>query len=199
MVPLFWFPFCFFSRPSHSCCCIVLFHPSLSLLNSWSDSVDCFLQCEFSFQDKTFHVCSIYCPNRNPDHDLFLDDLHSHIDPSVPTVLTGDLNTVFNRALDRRGSDPSDSSRESSVSLCGLFDACCAVDIWRYLHPTSCFTWTRWNGSLASRIDLIDIPYVWVPSVKSWIFCHVPSWTTVLSCRPSWYLMLFLLALVCGS
>lgn len=153
---------------SHSCGCIILFRPSLSLLNSWSDSAGRFLQCEFSFQDKTFRVCSIYCPNRNPDRDLFLDDLHSRIDPSVPTVLTGDFNTVFNRALDRRGSDPSDSSRESSVSLCGLFDACCAVDIWRYLHPTSsCFTWTRWNGSLASRIDLIGIPYVWVPSVES--------------------------------
>jgi len=28
---------------------------------------------------------------------------------------------VFSRALDRRGSDPSDPSRESTVSLSGLF------------------------------------------------------------------------------
>ena len=119
---------------SHSCGCIILFHPMLSLHNSWSDSAGRFLQCEFSFQDKTFRVCSIYCPNSNPDRDLFLDGLHPRIDPSVPTVLTGDLNTVFSRALDHRGSDPSDSSRESTVSLSGLFDACCVVDIWRYLH-----------------------------------------------------------------
>ena len=31
----------------------------------------------------------------------------------------------------------------------------------------SMFTWTRWNGTLASRIDLIGIPYVWVPYVES--------------------------------
>ena len=38
----------------------------------------------------------------------------------------------------------------------------------RYLHPTSsAFTWTRWDGNLASRIDLVDIPYVWVPSIES--------------------------------
>ena len=49
-----------------------------------------------------------------------------------------------------------------------LFDACCVVDIWRYLHPSSSsFTWTRWNSSLASRIDLFGVPYVWVSSVSS--------------------------------
>ena len=153
---------------SHSCGSIILFCPTLSLLNSWSDSAGRFLQCEFSLSGKTFRVCSIYCPNRNPERDLFLDDLHPRIDPSVPTVLTGDFNTVFNRALDRCGSDPADSSRESSVSLTALFDACCVTDIWRYLYPSSsAFTWTKWNGSLASRIDLVGIPYVWVPSAES--------------------------------
>ena len=153
---------------SHSCGSIILFCPTLSLLNSWSDSAGRFLQCEFSLSGKTFHVCSIYCPNRNPERDLLLDDLHPRIDPSVPTVLTGDFNTVFNQALDCRGYDPTNSSHESSVSLTALFDACCVTDIWRYLHPSSsAFTWTRWDGSLASRIDLVGIPYVWVPSVES--------------------------------
>ena len=42
------------------------------------------------------------------------------------------------------------------------------TDIWRYLHPaSSCFTWTKSDGSLASRIDLCGVPYVWVPSVSS--------------------------------
>lgn len=128
---------------SHSCGCIILFRRTLSLLNSWSDSAGRFVQCEFSFMAKTFRVCSIYCPNRNPDRDLFLDDLIPRVDPSVSTVLTGDFNS-------------------------GLFDASCVVDIWRYLHPaSSVFTWTRWNDSLASRIDLVGIPYVWVPSVES--------------------------------
>ena len=153
---------------SHSCGCIVLFRPSLSLVNSWSDSDGRFLQCEFSFCAKLFRVCCIYGPNRNPARNLFLDDLHTRIDPLTPTVLAGDFNTVFNRDLDRAGSDPSDTSRESSSSLLNLFDSCCAIDIWRYLHPAvPGFTWTRWNGAFASRIDLFGVPYVWVPSVLS--------------------------------
>ena len=153
---------------AHSCGCIVLFRPSLSLVNSWSDVNGRFLQCEFSFLGKSFRVCCIYGPNRNPARDQFLDDLHPRIDPSIPTVLAGDFNTVFDRSLDRLGSDPADSSRESSSSLRDLFEACCAVDIWRYMHPSSSsFTWTRWNGAFASRIDLIGVPYVWVSSVSS--------------------------------
>ena len=153
---------------THSCGCIVLFRPTVSLVNSWCDSDGRFLQCEFSYSAKLFRVCCIYGPNRNPARDLFLDDLHLEVDPSIPTVLAGDFNSVFDRALDRFGSDPSDSSRESSASLSSLFDSCCVIDIWRYLHPnTPGFTWTRWNGALASRIDLFGVPYVWVPSVSS--------------------------------
>ena len=86
----------------------------------------------------------------------------------IPTVLAGDFNAVFDRALDRSGSDPSDLSRESSTSLQGLFDSCCVIDFWRYLHPSNAgFTWTRWNGACASRVDLFGVPYVWVPSVSS--------------------------------
>ena len=153
---------------AHSCGCIVLFRPSLSLVNSWCDADGRFLQCEFSFRGKPFRVCCIYGPNRNPARDHFLDDLHPRIDPSIPTVLAGDFNTVFDRAIDRLGSDPADSSRESSSSLRDLFEACCVIDIWRYTHPSSSsFTWTRWNGAFASRIDLIGVPFVWVPSVSS--------------------------------
>ena len=36
--------------------------------------------------------------------------------------------------------------------------------MWWSLHPTDqCFTWTRLDGSLASRIDLIRCPSVWLP------------------------------------
>ena len=36
------------------------------------------------------------------------------------------------------------------------------------MHPTAnCFTWTRWDGSLSSRIDLFGCPYAWVSSVSS--------------------------------
>ena len=42
-------------------------------------------------------------------------DVASRVDPSVPTVLVGDFNTVFDRAIDRMGSVVGDVSRESST------------------------------------------------------------------------------------
>ena len=93
------------------------------------------------------------------------------MDPSVPTVLVGDFNTVFDRAIDRMGSVVSDVSRESSIALGRLFSVVCidvGIDIWRYLHPSSSgFTWTKADGSLSSRIDLIGCPYIWVASVSA--------------------------------
>ena len=152
---------------THSCGCVVLYRPSISLLNSWSADGR-FLQCEFSFHDKIFRVACVYAPNRNPARDLFFDGLHHKIDPSIPTVLAGDFNAVFDRARDRRGPDHASSYRDSSPSLGHLFEACCVTDIWRYLHPTTPgYTWTRWDGSLASRIDLFGVPFAWVPSVSS--------------------------------
>ena len=155
----------------HSCGCVVLFRPSPSLVNSWGDDDGRYLQCEVMFCGKSFRVCCIYAPNHNPARDQFLDDLQAKVDPSVPTILYGDFNAVFDRSVDRFGSDPSDLSRESLYSLRDLFDACCTVDIWRYLHPSSSsFSWTRWDGSRASRasrIDLCGILYVWVSSVLS--------------------------------
>lgn len=148
--------------------CVILFRPSLSLSSSWCDTDGRYHQCEFSFRDQSFRVCCLYVPNRNPARIQFLDDLHAKIDPSVLSLLCGDFNTVFDRALDRRGLDPSDSSRESTSALRGLFDACCVVDIFRYLHPsTPGFTWTKWNGALALRIDLVGIPFLWVSSVSA--------------------------------
>ena len=162
------FASCISPGSNHSRGCIVLYRPSLSFVNSWSDDDGRLVQCEFSVRDKLFRVCCLYAPNRNTERGQFLDGLPGNIDPSVPTVLVGDFNTVFDRQMDRRGSDPLDSSRESSASLEALFDACCVIDIWRYLHPDSVgFTWTRWDGSLASRIDLCGVPYVWVSSVSS--------------------------------
>ena len=117
----------------------------------------------------------MYAPNRNPARDQFFGDLHSKIDLSIPTILCGDFNEVFDLSVDRAGSDPSVSSRDSSSSLKYLFNDCCVVDIWRYLHPSSVgFTWTRWDGSLASRIDLFDVPFPWVPSVSSCSFVPCP-------------------------
>ena len=156
--------------------CIVLYRPVLNLVNFWCEVPGRSLMCEFSFHDATFRVLCLYAPNRNPARDLFFNSISDAVDPSIPTVLCGDFNTVFDRALDRFGSSADDTSRESTLALTRLFDSCCVVDIWRYLHPTSTsFTWNRWDGQLASRIDLVGCPYPWVSSVSSCDILPFPS------------------------
>lgn len=71
-------------------------------------------------------------PNSKPQRNHFLDDVSVSIDPSVPTVLSGDFNTVFNRSLSRRESDPFDVPRESFCALNRLLNACSSI--WRYLE-----------------------------------------------------------------
>ena len=153
---------------NHSCGCVILYRPSLSFTASWADTGGRYLQGEFSFHNKVLRICCLYAPYRNPERGQFLENVSVKIDPSIPTLLVGDFNTVLDRLKDRRGSNPLDDSRESSVRLTALFEDCCVTDIWRYLHPdSSSYTWTKPDGSLASRIDLCRVPYVWVSSVSS--------------------------------
>ena len=78
-----------------------------------------------------------------------------------------------------------DTSRDSTSILSHLFDDCCVIDIWRYLHPSSSgYTWMHLDGSVFSRIDLVGCPYVWVPSVSSCeiILCPFSDHCAVLLC-----------------
>ena len=148
--------------------CIILYRPVLQLVNFWCTFPGRSLLCEFTFHGVSFRVCCLYAPNRNPARDCFFNGIADVVDPSFPTVLCGDFNTVFDRSIDRLGSCTDDTSRESTPVLTRLFDSCCVVDVWRYLHPTaSGFTWNRWDGRLASRIDLVGCPYPWVASVSA--------------------------------
>lgn len=95
-----------FFRSSHLCGTVVLYHPRLSLARSWTDDVGRFVQYEITFQTKLFRVACVYAPNRNPARDDFFPDVEAHVDPWVPTLLCGYFNAVFDRLLDRVGSDP---------------------------------------------------------------------------------------------
>ena len=150
------------------CGCIILFCPSLTLVKVSTDDVGRFVMCKFCFHGKSFPVVSVYAPNSNPARDQFLEQVGFWVDLSIPTILCGDFNTVFDRSLDRVGSDPTDTSKESSLALAHLFDACCVIDTWRYLYPSSSrFTWLSPDGSVSSCIDYVGCPYVWVSSVSS--------------------------------
>ena len=109
--------------------CIILFRPVLELGNSWCEFPGRSLLCEFSFHDVPFRVLCLYAPNRNHARDLFFNHISDVVDPSFPTVLCGNFNTVFDRALDRFGSSTDDTTRESTTTLTRLFDSCCVVDI----------------------------------------------------------------------
>ena len=151
-----------------SCGCIILYRPIYNLLKSHIDLEGRFLLCSFSFRDISFNISCLYAPNRNLARNDFSDGLADTIDLTFPTFICGDFNTVLDRSMDRFGSNVSDYSQESSQALAHLFDSCCTIDIWRYLHPTSKqFTWSARNGSLSSRIDLIGCPVAWVPSMSS--------------------------------
>ena len=72
---------------------------------------------EFKRHGISFRVASLYTPSRNTQRDDFLAAVSSSIDPSVPTLVCGDLNSVFDSSLDRRGSNALGSSRKSSNAL----------------------------------------------------------------------------------
>ena len=88
---------------THARGCIILFRPTLALAQSSSEPDGRVLMCEFRFCNQVFRVCCVHAPNNNPKRNQFLDHVSVSIDPSVNTVLAGDLNTVFARSLDRRG------------------------------------------------------------------------------------------------
>ena len=112
----------------------------------------------------TFRIAGVYAPNRNPEREAFYSYIEDMVDPARPTILCGDFNAVFNRNKDRRGSNPLDLAHDSCSALRTLFSNCCVTDIWRRLHPTKRgFSWCRWDGSVASRIDLIGCPTSWLP------------------------------------
>ena len=116
---------------------------------------------EFSRRDSVFRIASVSAPNRNPEHDEFSTSRLDFAEPSVPTILCGDFNAIFDRAKDRRGSDPAVTVRESFVSLELLFREFCVLDVWRHLHPdlrafSLHLAETRW------LLVLLHRPY-WLP------------------------------------
>ena len=166
MVLLFWFTHCY--GPSYSRGQVLLYRPGFSFVNSWVDLEGRFLMAEFSRRDSAFRIPSVYAPTRNPKRDKFFTSCVYFADPSVPTILCGDFNVVFDRAKDRRGSNLAVTVRESFVSLEILFREFCVLNVWRHLHTDlRAYTWLKPDGSLSSHIDLIGFPFTWLHLVSS--------------------------------
>ena len=147
---------------------VLLYRPSFCFVNSRVELESSYLMAEFSRTDSVFRIASVYVPNRNPERHEFFPSCLDFADPSVPMILCGDFNAVFDRAKDPRGSDPSVTVRESFASPELLFQEFCVLDVWRHLHPDLCaYTWLKPDGSLSSCIDLIGFPSIWVHLVSS--------------------------------
>lgn len=168
-----WFsPFGFLCVASpgsvHSRGSVLLYRPRFDLDNFQTDADGRFVMAGFKFHGISFRVVCLYAPNRNPDRDDFFAFCESSVDPSIPTLLCGDFNAVFDRALDRRGSNVFDTARESCVTLSALFDGCCVADVWHILHPSQVgFSWIKSDGSFASHIDLVGCPFSWLHCVQA--------------------------------
>ena len=102
---------------AHSRGQVLLYRPSFSVVNSWVELEGRFLMAEFRRRGSFFRIASVYAPNRNPERDEFFTSCLDFADRSVPTILCGDFNAVFDRAKDRRGSDPAVTVGESFVLL----------------------------------------------------------------------------------
>ena len=78
---------------THARGCIILFRPTLSLVQSWSERDGRFLMCEFRFCNQVFRVCCVYAPNSNPQRNQFLDDVSGLIRLSLLCLLV--ISTPF--------------------------------------------------------------------------------------------------------
>lgn len=92
-----WFsPFGFLviSSPglSHLCGSVLLYRPKYEVVR---------LVCD---KDGRFRIVTVYAPNRNPQRDTFFEYVRDQVDALFPTIICGDFNTVWDRAVDRCGS-----------------------------------------------------------------------------------------------
>jgi exonuclease III len=140
----------------------VLYKPSLEVQRVITDDEGRFVIIFFSdaaSNSSPFQFINIYGPNRKQLGEEFFESLFLQIDPAMPSILCGDFNTVVNPHLDRLGCNPSSYwAYNWPRSLRLLTERCDLIDIWRSKHPDERnYTWSRANGSQASRLDMFWI------------------------------------------
>ena len=143
---------------------VILFKNSISLKNHCVDSEGRLVLGEFAIRELPFRVCCVYAPNQVRARNEFFEFCCDFIDSGIPTVVCGDFNTIFNQSTDRRGSDPLDSSRVSSLAL--QEDLLCV----RYLAgpaPTDIGVYVGEHGPFACFTYMIGCPTVCAPLVSS--------------------------------
>ena len=87
-------------------------------------------------ESSNIQLVNIYDPNQRGPGEAFFQTLLPDIDPTIPTVVCGDFNTVPDAVLDRFGCNPSSPWTYSwPASLSSFTSSHDLVDIWRLHHP----------------------------------------------------------------
>ena len=146
----------------------VLYHPSLTVIHSASDSQGRLQVIHFSLHSRPFQFVNVYGPNQKQPGVTFFQSILPLVDPSLPTIVCGDFNTVVDTTIDRIGCNPhSPWAYNWPHTLAALTTNLDLVDIWRQRHPHErAYTWTRVGGQVGSRLDMYWISSSLVPSVK---------------------------------
>ena len=137
----------------------ILYRPSVSVKLVKCDDHGRFIIVRAAFvevESSVIQLVNIYGPNECGPGEAFFQPLLPEIDPTIPTVLCGDFNTVPDAVLDRFGCNPSSPWAYSwPACLSSLTSSPDLVDIWRLRHPGEReYTWRRPNGTQGSRLDM---------------------------------------------
>ena len=147
---------------NHSAGVCILFKPCFVLSHFECHHSGRFVVADFTSCYHEFRVLCVYAPNQYLVRRGFFEDLFCFSNVAIPVFLLGDFNSVFDRALDRSSSHIDFAARDTSDKLGDLFLEFNVIDIWRSLHLVSkSFTWTRPDGTMSSRIDLVGVPSIW--------------------------------------
>ena len=143
----------------------------------------------------------VYGPNQKRLGEDFFHSLIPVLDPTLPTVLCGDFNTVPDPVLDRFGCNPHSPWAylwPSSLSL--LTSSCDLVDIWRLRHPDERdYTWRCPNGTQGSRLDMFWVSSSLTERFAKWTFSRSSAQTILMFFCGLVSLLLLVVVLECGN
>ena len=163
-----WQGDCYFNNgtsASRGVCIMVSPQLSLNLKRRIQDNNGRVLILEFEYQDKSFVVGCIYCPNHDESDTMsFVDNALADMACSA-ILLGGDFNCVLSDSADRSQPEPSagggaagaasHSAPRRRAALLGTMREYGLIDVWRETHPTDKeFTFFR-EGQRKSRLDVI--------------------------------------------
>lgn len=183
-----------------SCGVAILFRPSYSLVDVVRDSFGRFVRAPLLHADSTFDVVLLYAPNLRSGRVLFFPSLLPLLDPSVPTLLCGDFNSVMDPGRDCRNAGDQ-SLTDTPDILVSLFRDLSCVDAWR-----SAIRLNRLSlgfvlmALVLLGLTLLVVLFLGCPQFPPVIFLLVPFLIIPLFlCLWTPFLVLFLVGLVFGN